>query len=153
MEKYVLGFALSEHAGGHVALIIKKHPTWQAGLINGIGGKIEIGESGEEAMIREFYEETGLLHTRWDFVATMASPLFHCKVFKTYVSFSTLQLLKTRTDEEVVIKSIHDIFINRCDYLPNIPHLIGLCLDPDLSGVQRIWYKHGNENGPQLQSP
>ena len=33
---------------------------WQAGLLNGIGGKIEDGEAPIEALVREFAEETGV---------------------------------------------------------------------------------------------
>lgn len=42
MKKYVLGFMFStEDRGQKVALIKKLKPKWQAGLLNGIGGKIE----------------------------------------------------------------------------------------------------------------
>ncbi len=42
-----------------VVLINKKRPEWQAGLQNGIGGKVLEGEIYLQAMIREFKEETG----------------------------------------------------------------------------------------------
>ncbi len=44
-----------------VALITKNSPSWQANKLNGIGGKIESGETPSEAMAREFEEETGVI--------------------------------------------------------------------------------------------
>lgn len=56
----VCGFAFS--ADRHqVALVRKLRPAFQAGLLNGIGGKIEPGERPVSAMVREFREETGYL--------------------------------------------------------------------------------------------
>lgn len=42
----------------HVLLIQKARPDWQAGFLNGIGGRIEPGETPQEAMGREAREET-----------------------------------------------------------------------------------------------
>lgn len=58
-EGFVVGFAFSETAGS-VLLINKLRPEWQRGLLNGIGGKIEEGETSLGAMHRECEEETGL---------------------------------------------------------------------------------------------
>lgn len=38
----------------------KTHPSWQKGKLNGIGGRIEAGESSDECMVRETQEEIGL---------------------------------------------------------------------------------------------
>lgn len=43
-----------------VLLIHKNRPDWQAGTINGPGGKIEPGESPAECIAREICEETSL---------------------------------------------------------------------------------------------
>jgi 8-oxo-dGTP diphosphatase len=56
---YVCGF-LFTHDRRHVALIHKLKPDWQRGKFNGIGGKVEEGETIFGAMTREFYEETGM---------------------------------------------------------------------------------------------
>lgn len=58
--RYVLGFTFSP-TFSHVLLLWKNRPAWQAGKLNGIGGKIEEGETAEEAMAREFTEETGIV--------------------------------------------------------------------------------------------
>ncbi|MBD2810196.1 NUDIX domain-containing protein [Xenorhabdus sp. Vera] len=59
MIKYVTGFMFSKDKK-HVSLISKLQPSWQNGKINGIGGKIEIGETPQQAMAREFSEEAGI---------------------------------------------------------------------------------------------
>lgn len=56
-HRYVLGF-MFDHEEKHVLLIWKNRPKWQAGKLNGIGGKIEAGETPLQAMEREFTEET-----------------------------------------------------------------------------------------------
>lgn len=43
----------------HVLLIEKNRPEWQAGMLNGIGGKIKENETAAQAMVRKFQEETG----------------------------------------------------------------------------------------------
>lgn len=64
MKQYCLGFLFSEY--DHVVLIEKVKPEWQRGLLNGVGGKLEEGESGLVGMIREFEEETGLRFDEWE---------------------------------------------------------------------------------------
>ena len=86
MTDYVAGFAF-DGTGEHVLLVRKTHPTWQAGKLNGIGGKIEPGETPAVAMVREFAEEAAIdtdeaswrlvvtlhsgEHTIWFFAATL----------------------------------------------------------------------------------
>jgi 8-oxo-dGTP diphosphatase len=64
--RYVLGLMWRSD---NISLVVirKKKPAWQAGLLNGVGGKIEPGETELEAMIREFKEETGVdtAHVGW----------------------------------------------------------------------------------------
>jgi 8-oxo-dGTP diphosphatase len=60
LKKYVLGFAFSRD-GEEIVLINKNRPEWQKGKLNGIGGKIEPEDNcPNDAMIREFKEETGV---------------------------------------------------------------------------------------------
>jgi 8-oxo-dGTP pyrophosphatase MutT (NUDIX family) len=58
--EYVLGIMFSENEK-KVLVIWKSRPAWQVDKLNGIGGKIEEGETPIEAMHREFREETGFL--------------------------------------------------------------------------------------------
>ena len=62
---YVCGFAYAPRSTvvastTHVLLLRKSKPAWQAGKLNGVGGKVEIGETASHAMVREFFEETGI---------------------------------------------------------------------------------------------
>ena len=57
MIAYSAGFMFFED---EVLLITKARPSWQAGLLNGVGGKVEDGELHVTAMVREFREETGV---------------------------------------------------------------------------------------------
>src|SRR5947207_2773047 len=42
-----------------VLLIMKDKPEWQKGFFNLVGGKVEDGETPEQAALRELKEETG----------------------------------------------------------------------------------------------
>lgn len=66
---YVVGFLFQED---RVCLIRKNKPEWQRGRLNGVGGKIEEGETARQAMIREFEEETGTRFTDWRPFAVLA---------------------------------------------------------------------------------
>ncbi len=57
----------------HVLLVHKGSPEWQKGLINGVGGKIELGETPLDCMVRECEEETALKipSAKWLQFATM----------------------------------------------------------------------------------
>lgn len=55
----VVGFAFDIQQDSMV-LIVKSHPQWMAGKLNGVGGGVEAGETPNEAMAREFEEETGV---------------------------------------------------------------------------------------------
>ena len=61
---YVAGF-LFRAEGTEVALVQKQTPEWQKGKLNGIGGKVELGETPARAMQREFLEETGAEVKDW----------------------------------------------------------------------------------------
>jgi 8-oxo-dGTP diphosphatase len=57
MKRYVLGFVF-DFGWYNILLILKAKPEWQLGKLNGLGGKIEEGETPAQAMEREFREET-----------------------------------------------------------------------------------------------
>lgn len=67
--RYVIGFAFWRE---QILLIFKtKGPEYVVGKYNAIGGKIELGETPKEAMIREFHEETTIRIDKCDLFATM----------------------------------------------------------------------------------
>lgn len=58
VKRYVVGFAM-ERSSERVLLLRKLKPTWQRGLLNGVGGMVEEGEKPIDAMMREDREEIG----------------------------------------------------------------------------------------------
>lgn len=83
MQKYVLGFAFDLELD-YVCLIEKQKPDWQKGKLNGIGGKVEVGESSRNAMVREFREETGVDTNGddWDFFAKLTGDNYEMHCFR-----------------------------------------------------------------------
>lgn len=76
VQRYVCGFAMDPD---NVLLLTKAKPDWQAGKLNGIGGKVEPTDTGlRYAMEREFLEETHV-HIR-----TYNWTLFHTERFGAY---------------------------------------------------------------------
>jgi 8-oxo-dGTP diphosphatase len=71
VQEYVCGFLFSPDRA-RVLLIRKRRPAWQAGKLNGLGGKIEPGETALEAMRREFREEAGIDVVEWEHVLTLS---------------------------------------------------------------------------------
>jgi 8-oxo-dGTP diphosphatase len=99
-------------AGRNVVLIQKTRPEWQAGKLNGIGGKIEDGETGIEAMIREFQEETGVIQKQWrQFIriADADETNYELLGYYCYVETQVTDCLLSLTDEQVAIYPIADI--------------------------------------------
>lgn len=98
MKRYCLGFVCDTQTQ-EVLLIEKRRPEWQAGHFNGIGGKVEGGESALEAMIRECLEETGLEEVQWSLVGQMTdNEQYHVAVF---LGIGSVGLAQTLTDETV----------------------------------------------------
>lgn len=69
--RYVVGFMFDE-TQTRVLLIHKTRPAWQAGKLNGIGGRIEDGEIPAQAMRREFIEEVGIDCDSWKYFCTLS---------------------------------------------------------------------------------
>ncbi len=78
-----------------VALIKKIKPEWQNGLLNGVGGKVEPGETPLQAMVREFKEETGETILGWKQFATLSVPVNGQRG-------GTIYLFTGRNDEAVI---------------------------------------------------
>ena len=111
MTKYVCGFMFNEDLS-QVALIVKNKPEWQKGVLNGIGGKIEIGESGLDAMIREFKEETGLHYEDWRPLLSLREDDWQVLFFFAKCPHQHFADIDTTTDEEVLKANM--------DYLPSL---------------------------------
>jgi len=90
---------------GSVALVRKNRPEFQAGLLNGPGGKLEPGEQPIDAMIREFREETGAETTvdAWQRLLEFHAPGWLVHFFCCTGDLSSLRQV---TDEAVVVVPI-----------------------------------------------
>jgi|SRR6266850_1758320 len=124
MITYVVGFLFDPNAHS-VALIRKLRPAWQKGCLNGIGGKIEPGETPKDAMVREFAEETGAHVSGWKFFCRMYGDDWEVFCFKAFGD----HILSTKTDEEVVRVFLEDLENHKV--IPNLNWLIPMALDPD----------------------
>jgi 8-oxo-dGTP diphosphatase len=143
--KYALGF-IFDQARDHVLLIQKMRPAWQRGKFNGIGGKVEEGETFLQAMTRECWEETGISTEarglEWQHVATLTGENFLMPVYSLFsqVVFYAIQ----RTDEPLQILPHRALPESRI--MPNIPVLISLALDE--SGITKPVLLHDGIPNP-----
>ena len=123
MKSYVLGFLFSP-SRGQVLLIEKRRPEWQAGKYNGLGGKIENGESSLEAMEREFKEEAGLDKLQWTEFAHMTGPGW--RVFCFYAT-GDVNAAVPQTDEPLVVISTR--YFRDHPVIPNLHWLIPMAFE------------------------
>lgn len=135
MISYVLGFVMW---GDRVLLIRKNRPAWQAGKLNGIGGKVEAGESPRAAMVRECWEETAIHTTAadWRLFALMDGTGWDCSCYVAEID----QVWNHRsvTDE---ILGVYDTKMVPPTALPNVPYLIAMARDKDLQDITYLHYR------------
>lgn len=147
VKTYVLGFCFSRDRSS-VALVIKNRPDWQAGKVNGIGGKVELqdttdisshfsflpGKQFYQAMFREFKEEAGIEVLNWDLFATMTfndDILGGKAIVKCFRAFTDdVYFANTQESEQIVIVRLEDL--NSYPLLMNVPMLIEMALNKDL---------------------
>jgi len=129
MTEYVLGFVFDAQEQ-NVALIQKKHPEWQKGKFNGLGGKIEFGEYPLQAMIREFKEESGVFIEAnfWTNFAKIEGKDYRVWCYK--VSDELVFGIKTQTDEKVGLFPVYEVLGAKA-LIYNLNWLIPLALDKE----------------------
>lgn len=127
-QGYVVGFLFDRW--GSVALIEKDRPAWQAGKVNGIGGKIEYGEGALQAMTREFKEETGVDWNIWTQIGMLESPRSFIYVFKGFTDSDTLRSVKTMETERVFVHNTYAELVPK-NAVPNLHWLIPFALNID----------------------
>jgi len=124
-QHFVCGFLFTPDRT-KVLLIRKRRPTWQAGKLNGVGGKIEaFDESPLAAMVREFREEAGLLIPDWREVLTLTAPDWHTHFYR---AFGDVAAARAITDEQL---EVHPARALPPDTIPNLRWMIPLMLDDD----------------------
>lgn len=122
--QYSLGFLFTDNKK-EVLLIQKRKPQWQAGLLNGVGGRVEEGESPLVAMVREFKEEAGLNILTWHQFCTMNFE--KCSVVCFKAELPVRMKPKSMTRELIQWCSVAGLV--HAPTIPNIPWLVHLALD------------------------
>ncbi|MDB6017710.1 MAG: hypothetical protein JWR19_2199 [Pedosphaera sp.] len=123
-QQYCLGFLFDPHAQ-HVVLIEKLKPAWMAGKWNGVGGKLERGESPLQAMQREFKEEAGLDIPGWRPFCDLTGDWGVCYCFHDFVLYRTLLKVQTMESEKV---RLHCVDRLPKEIVPNLRWLIPMAL-------------------------
>lgn len=144
LKEYVLGFAFSERKK-EILLIRKNRPEFQAGRLNGIGGKIENFELPIDAMVREFKEEANLDTNRetWKLFCKLSGEkeLIYC-----YKSFIDISQYSTMTDEIIIPKEVDKIVLGATledELMPNLAWLTQMALSPSTveSKIYNVYYQ------------
>lgn len=125
---YVVGFLFDELME-HVVLLRKNKPAWQEGRLNGPGGKVEFGELDDEAMIREYHEETGILHRDWyRFCRLNDIRKYSVQFFFGRAPWEIIEVASDPNRSEAVgVFRVADLG-KRPDILPNLTWLIPMAL-------------------------
>ncbi len=138
MKTHTVGF-IFDPTLSRVVLIRKNRPAWQAGKLNGIGGKIEPGEESIDCMVRETREETGLTTkpNQWLFLGTIHRDEYGSVVdFYATVHTSTPEELSSHTDEQVEWCEVARLPDR---VLSNIPWLVAFARDALQSGAKHTF--------------
>ena len=109
--EYVVGFLFRADLE-EVVLIRKNRPAWQAGKINGIGGRVELEETPPAAMTREFHEEAGVLIQSWFHFRTeyfIHGTQAQVHYFAALASEKEWAALSTQTDEVLYILQLKNL--------------------------------------------
>ncbi len=132
MQNYVLGFAIADDL---VLLIEKQRPKWQKGKLNGVGGKVEDGESSADAMRREFLEETGVLTflSTWRPFASLHGEGYQVECFVN-MQRRSIDNARSVTDEKLIVSPVSDLSGEDLPYevIHNVEYLVRMALDPEL---------------------
>lgn len=138
MRRWVCGFLFDEPAH-YVMLIRKNRPEWQAGKLNGIGGKVEPGEALPAAMRREFHEETGVRVAPAGTVdghhfADLCWEEGIVHFFRAFAPLATLERCRSMTDESVERHIVHKLGMpgpGLDNVVPNLLWLVPLAAHRD----------------------
>lgn len=139
MKTYTVAFIFTPDFK-KVWLIEKQKPEWQKGRLNGIGGKVEDGETNYDSCIREIKEEGGVDINFLNRVGVMQGTNnddsgFECHIF----TGTTTEQLITKEKEKISLYDVMDVKNHRA--IDNVPMLIETC----------IYFMTGDSNFKQLK--
>lgn len=121
LHNYVCGFLFDVNIN-RVILIWKEKPAWQKGKLNGVGGKIENGETPIQAMRREFKEETGIAKKNWMSLISLSGDDWVCHFFYAIDSDDEFEYAETMEREEIAKIEIEELY--QYDHILNLSWLI-----------------------------
>lgn len=127
-REWVVGFLFDQDAEW-VILVRKNRPEWQNGKLNGVGGKVEPGESRDDAMQREFAEEADLLVEDWEQFASLTWEEGVVHFYRSFQPFELLECCRTVTDESIERHSVQSLGApgrGRKNITPNLLWLVPL---------------------------
>lgn len=149
---YVAGFLFDE-AHEHVVLLEKQKPLWMKGKLNGVGGKIEDGETPLQAMEREFEEETSFnsrvtggyfWHEFCELKAYNGAPDLRC-VVHFYRAFAPIEALRSCRQMETEPVNVYRLatlpwpqHLSPSTVMNNLPWLITMALGIDSERVDKF---------------
>ena len=123
MNHYCLGFAFYPGSDS-VALIHKLKPDWQAGKLNGIGGRLEDGELPKTAMSREFEEEAGVRIPPTEWVLFLIMKFSNAVIFCYAAESYSVGAVYSRTPETVQLVPRTRFMEMGTPAIPNLAWLI-----------------------------
>jgi len=135
MIAYTVGFLFTKDKR-EVLLVEKNRPDWQKGLLNGIGGHIEDGETPYLCMVREFKEEADLDIEDWEEFATMTDESnWKIHFFRSFCENDIFNLYNSNTDEKIIPclfrKDEYDGIMLPKNLVPNLNWMIPMALSND----------------------
>lgn len=127
-NEYVCGFLFDKQVQ-RVVLIWKEKPAWQKGKLNGVGGKIEPGETPYQAMVREFKEETGLQVENWQPLASVSEDHYRVRFFYAVDDKNQFEYAETKESEEVAKLDLDEHLFSNYPHISNLEWLIDLAIN------------------------
>jgi 8-oxo-dGTP diphosphatase len=128
-QEWVAGFLFTDDYR-KVATIRKARPEWQKGKLNGVGGKVEPGETPYQAMCREWTEESGLVSPpNWREYCCLDWKGGRVYFFEAYSAWECNGFRYKDVDEVVNWFAINDDLYR--ETIPNLRWLIPLAMDKD----------------------
>ena len=126
-KRFCVGYMFSPDLS-KVVMVRKNRPGWQAGKLNGPGGKLNPGESAYNAMVREFREETGVESSSAGWKPICRLEFSEAVVWFFYCISSTYSLSSTQTDEKIEITDIAQLMATFDSIIPNTCWIIQMAL-------------------------
>lgn len=135
MIEYCVGLLFDDDMEIVVTIEKTRGPAIVVGKLNGVGGKVEFGESPLQAMMREFEEEAGVLIEDWHEFCVMPTAGRDVAIVHFFYATDSAAVSQcyTKTDEEIKVLSVNRVKLSG-NLMTNLQWMIPwLCDD----GVRR----------------